>query len=486
MIININDSTNSAKLLFYQSLVLLFKPCEKFTLNDTDSSLDVKAYEKDGTYFANVRICADGKTQSCSDSERINSELPTQMKNLIGRTFLKAASSLFGRKPPWGISTGVKPVKLARPIIEKYGENRAFDILTQSYMLDKRKARLCIDAARTENRIMSGLGDKPCSVYISIPFCPSRCDYCSFVSCTTPRLLSLIPDYLVKLKSEIIAISEVIKNCGLNVKSFYVGGGTPAILDEGQIDFLLSEVEKCFDYSSAEFTFEAGRPDCITRKKLEVLKAHNVGRISINTQSTNDEILKGVGRNHTFSDYLCAMDMAGKVGFDCINTDLIAGLPGESVESFKKSIDEVSELNPENITVHAFTLKKSSIFRTNGQTDISEQDKAASEMTDYASDTLTSKGYNPYYIYRQKNTVGNLDNAGFSKNGNESIYNIVMMGEYHTVFAAGAGAVTKLVSHDAKKVERLFSPKYPYEFLDEAKYKGFDAQSVYKFYNENK
>jgi len=476
MIITIEDSTYSAKPLYYQSLVLLYMPCEKFGAEDTENSLYIKAWQENGYNHAVVKLLAHGKHSEAVDSKKINSQQYADMKNFIGRTFVKCAKEIFGFIPPWGISTGVKPVKLAAMYVREYGEEKAYRILTEEYLISPSKARASILAYINESKVMSGMGADPCSLYISIPFCPTKCNYCSFVSCTTPRLISLIPQYLDKVCNELIIIKDIISQKRLNLKSVYVGGGTPAVLSEDQIFRLITAVNTNFETKGCEFTFEAGRPDCITYEKLSVLKQLGVERVSINTQTTNDEILGAVGRNHTYRQYCEAMENAKKIGFKYVNTDLIAGLPGESYESFTKSLVDVASFEPENITVHAFTLKKSSQYRIDGITEFSDSANALS-MTDFASAYLSEKGYMPYYLYRQKNTVGNLDNAGYAKEGCESIYNIIMMGEYHTVFGVGAGSVTKLVSQDMKKVDRIFAPKYPYEFLDNEKYNRFDAET---------
>ena len=485
MRIIIDDNTNSAKPLYYQSLVLLFLPLEKFGENDTDNSLYVKAYQQQGNNYVSVRLAVGDRITEKHAIQIIDSSVYAQMKNLIGRTILSAAAEIFGFTPPWGISTGVKPVKLAGMFVERFGNNKALDILLNEYDISKRKAEMAVYAYDYERRLMKDIGEKPCSLYISIPFCPSKCNYCSFVSCTTPKLLSLIPDYINKLNNDLLVISETISELGLNLKSVYVGGGTPAILDERQIDMILSHVYSVFPSSKdCEFTFEAGRPDCITKEKLLLLKDYNISRISINTQTTNDNVLRDVGRSHTFIDYLKTMEMAKSLSFRCINTDLIAGLPGESSDSFCKSVRDVVSLEPENITVHAFTLKKSSVYTVSGTKEFTVNHTNALNMTDYASDYLAENDYMPYYVYRQKNTTGNLENVGYSRRGFESIYNVIMMGEYHTVFGAGAGSVTKIVSDDGNRVDRIFSPKYPYEYLDDNKYSGFDKSAVLKLYNE--
>ncbi len=487
MIIYLNDKTNSANLLYYQSLCLLYLPCEHFTEQDTSNKMYVDAFVQEGVIYASVRLEVGDRISEFSDSApEIKSE-KRAVKNLIGRCVLYAFEKLFGILPPWGISTGVKPVKLAKEYIGTLGEMKAFEYLQKEYMFCTRKARLSVEAARFEDEIMSDMPKNACSMYVSIPFCPTRCDYCSFVTSTTPRLLELIPSYLQQLKADITIAFEAILQSGLSLQSIYIGGGTPAVLDQKQIYSLLFHISQyCGGFSDLEFTFEAGRPDCITKEKLQVLRNFNVGRISINPQSTNDEVLKNVGRAHTSKQFFECYEMARSIGFDCINTDLIAGLPTDTLESFKNSVDDVCALSPENVTVHSFTLKKSSRFRTEGQTDITSSYALASDMLDYSADKLSGAGYNPYYVYRQKNTVGNLDNTGYAKSGFGSIYNLAMMGEHHTVIACGAGAVTKLVPVSNAPISRIFSPKYPYEYLDKDKYKGFDKDSVINFYKSQK
>ena len=481
----INDSTNSAKSLYYQSLILLFLPCEKFGIDDNENSLYVNAYFENGKHHVSVKLEVGERVSEKSSEAIVDYSVYSQMKNLIGRTILDAAYELFGIVPPWGISTGVKPVKLARRYVRDFDTDAAIKILCEEYRISRNKAKMAVEACKFEDKLMEGMGEKPYSLYISIPFCPSKCNYCSFVSCTTPRLLSMIPDYILKIRSDLEVIAETVKSLGLNLKSVYIGGGTPAILDEFQIDSLLTSVFGLFDIDACtEFTFEAGRPDCITQDKLRVLDNFGIPRICINTQSSNDEVLRRVGRSHNFADYVRAMETARKFRFKCINTDLISGLPSESFDSFCKSVRDVASLEPENITVHAFTLKKSSNFRVGGQTSFDICDGKALDMSVYSSEYLDSLGYNPYYVYKQKNTAGNLENAGYSKPGFESIYNVIMMGEYHTVFGAGAGSVTKIVMDNGEKVERIFAPKYPYEYLDGEKYSGFDMEKVLQILNE--
>ena len=488
MFISLHDDANVVSLNYVQTLVLLFLPCETFA--DTESSAR-RAYV---SIAFNRNICAvdaalyvDGSSERASDSMMLaGGDVMLDAKNLVGRTFIKAAEKLFGFVSPWGILTGIRPAKLAASYLDTLTPFETEQKLMHDYLLTAEKAKMCVRVAAYEKKLVKQMPPRSCSLYVSIPFCPSRCRYCSFVSSTTPRLLSLIPDYLVKLKTDLKAISETVRDLDLKLETVYFGGGTPAVLNEPQMDDLLTCMTTLFDVGNlSEYTFEAGRPDCITAEKLRIIAKSGVSRISINTQTANDEVLRAVGRKHTFAEYLNCMDMARAAGNMAINTDLIAGLPGETEESFYDSVRKVMAANPENITVHSFTLKRSSEFKTGKLAEVSSASVAASNMVSFAAQTLMGSDYAPYYLYRQKNTVGNLDNTGYAKAGYEGLYNIYMMGEYHSVFAAGAGAVTKLVSADRSRIERVFLPKYPYEYLDESLHYGFDRGAVETFYRES-
>ncbi len=484
MIIDFIDKTNSVRENFLQSLVLLYLPCETFSQSDSgENRLKVRADAQNGKFYADVFLAIAHKEAECHCECDAEDNIKLRMKNLIGEAFLKSAEEIFGYKSPWGIVTGIRPAKLAADYLKRCTEHETERILQDEYFVLPDKAKICVRTAKNEIELTEKLEDNTCSLYVSIPFCPSKCRYCSFVSSTTPRLLSLIPEYTDALCKELPVIANTISELGLKLKTVYFGGGTPAIFEADQIQKILYCINSNFDMSDVEeFTFEAGRPDCITKEKLTAIKNGGVDRISINTQTANNEILAAVGRKHTFEDYLECMNMARTVGIKCINTDLIAGLPGESAESFAHSVNKVLEAGPENITVHSFTLKRSSEYKTAHTADIDANSRSANTMVSYASQKLLASEYEPYYMYRQKNTVGNLDNTGYAKKGTACLYNVYMMGEYHTVFSAGAGAVSKYVSRDRTRIERVFSPKYPYEYLDKEKYFGFDKAFALDFY----
>ena len=309
-----------------------------------------------------------------------------------------------------------------------------------------------------------------------IPFCTSRCSYCSFVShsIANSNARKLLPEYLEKLAQEIEETGAIAKGIGLKLESVYFGGGTPGVLEAPQMDRLLGAIEKSFDLSHLrEYTVEVGRPDTVTPEKLRILKLHNVGRISINPQTFNQKTLDIIGRNHSVEQAVKSYQLAKAYGFDSINMDLIAGLPEETFEDFRSSVDTAISLSPENITVHTLALKRSSELNASGA-GVSGGNEAK-KMLEYASERLASCGYAPYYMYRQSKCVGNLENVGWCKAGKECLYNVFMMEECHTVLAVGAGGVTKLCNQETNNVERIFNYKYPYEYIS-----GFDKISERK------
>lgn len=483
MKINLHCDRASIHETSVRNLVLLYYPCETFSADknaseEGDTLTVVLKRLDDGTLYAECLLESHMGSACAVEYEReLNGTLPcfSIEKLLVGRAFVKCASKIFGYIPPFGILAGVRPAKLILPYMEKgsdyhIGEYELNRLLIESCMVSENKAKLMQQIANKEMQVSASLPEKSASLYVSIPFCPTRCRYCSFVSYSTDRLLAMIPDYIDRLILEMRALGDIVKDLEIPIKSVYVGGGTPSILTPMQSERVLESVYESFDLSSInEFTYEAGRPDTVTKEKLDILKKYNVDRVSINTQSTNDEVLMSVGRNHTFGQYLNALELARNAGFSTINTDLIAGLPGESAQSFMNSVDEIIRLAPENITVHSFSLKRSSEFKVSGKKSFDDATEARA-LLDYSQRALQENAYDPYYIYRQKNTLGNLENVGYSKAGHECLYNICMMEELHTVFSVGAGAVTKLVSRDKNRIERIFNHKYPYEYLSDENY----------------
>ena len=393
-------------------------------------------------------------------------------KLAIGAAMLALGEELLSYRPSWGMLIGVRPSKVAmEKLLEGNSATKVRKILNSEYFVTLKKAALATDVAKAERAIIGKPDKKDCSIYVSIPFCPTRCAYCSFVSYTSKKLLSLIPEYLVRLCRDLEATFTIAKRQGLNIKTIYIGGGTPTILTSSQLEMLLCKIAECIDVSSLEeYTLEAGRPDTIDAEKLSIAAKYGITRISVNPQTLCDKILTGVGRNHTSEDFYRAYDIARNSGIKYINTDLIAGLPGDNFKTFSATFDSILDLEPDNITVHTFCVKKSAELINKGAEIFSRKGGDAVKCVDYSQLRAAQEGYKPYYMYRQKNTVGNLENVGFAKPGSEGLYNIYMMEEVHTILAAGAGAVTKLVEYKAPgegkiRIKRLFNPKYPFEYL---------------------
>lgn len=395
-------------------------------------------------------------------------------KIALGDAVTSVCEEVMGYRSSWGMLTGVRPSKVATELLQKgYSKTRIRKELTNNYFVIPKKAALATDVAINEARLIGTPGRRDCSVYISIPFCPTRCAYCSFVSYTSKRLLSLIPDYLVRLVRDLEETFALIAKLGLRVRTIYIGGGTPTILNADQLAYLLGAVEHMTDVRALEeYTLESGRPDTISADKLAVAREYGVGRISVNPQTLCDEVLQHIGRAHDTEMFYRAYEIARASGIPVINTDLIAGLPGDKFSTFSASFDKIMELRPENVTVHTFCVKKSAELRQSGADVYSMRGGDTGKCVDYSQIRSTHEGYIPYYMYRQKNTVGNFENVGFALPGYEGLYNIYMMEEVHSIFAAGAGAVTKLVDYapvdgSPRYIERLFNPKYPFEYLDE-------------------
>lgn len=371
-----------------------------------------------------------------------------------------------GYTPAWGLLTGVRPSKLMSKLIAEYGKDGAMDYFTNKLRVSEGKAQLAATVSAVQEPIVAANMPNSFSLYVSIPFCPSRCSYCSFVShsIASANAKKLFTPYLENLKRELEITGEIAARNSLKLESVYFGGGTPGILSSEESLLLIDTIKDCFDLSSCkEYTFESGRADVITEDKLLTLKNNGVDRISINPQTYDDRILEIIGRKHTAAQAVDAYNIARNIGFNSINTDLIAGLPGDTVQCFINSVDTAISLKPENITVHSLALKRSSTLVAKENALLS-QDNTAAQMIDYAEKALTSAGYLPYYMYRQSRCVGNLENVGWCLPGKECLYNIYMMEEIHTVLAVGAGAVTKLKAPNSNYIERIFNFKYPYEY----------------------
>lgn len=387
-------------------------------------------------------------------------------QRLVKLSFYKAACDLTGASPAWGALTGIRPAKLVTRMLDEGKTPRQADArLRDVYFVTEARRRLVLDAAQAGREARAALRPEDVSVYVGIPFCPTRCAYCSFVSQSVEKSLQLIEPYLDALMREIDAAGRALGEAGGRVKSLYMGGGTPTTLSAVQMDALLTRLEAAFDLSfCAETTVEAGRPDTITAEKLLVLRDHGVTRISVNPQTMRDEVLEAMGRRHTAADVLGAMELTRRVFPGDVNMDLIAGLPKDTPEGFRYSLDTVLGLAPENVTVHTLSLKRGSRLMLEGGALPSAAD--VSDMLDYANGRLRAEDYAPYYLYRQKFMSGNFENVGWTRPGHTGLYNIYIMEELHTILSLGGGGVTKLVDAKSGLIRRVCNPKYPYEYLD--------------------
>lgn len=405
---------------------------------------------------------------SFNKSETAVKKLTDDDNELVSAQLLyKLLCDFTGLTQPWGILTGVRPVKLLRRLAEESNEEQAVKKFEKDFFVSNEKIALSRETEHNERKILELSKPESFSLYVGIPFCPSRCSYCSFVMASIERAEKLIEPYTKLLCEEIKRTAEIANKLGLRLETVYFGGGTPTTLSAEQLDTVLGTVNNSFDMSTCrEFTVEAGRPDTIDIAKLFALKENKVDRISINPQTVNDEVLKTIGRKHTAQQFFDAFELARKCGFDNINTDLIAGLPTDTPESFKNSLDSIVRLNAECITVHTLCMKRASRLTTEGVTLDLQQARDAREMLAYTQNILGQNEYIPYYMYRQSRMVGNLENVGWSKRGFESLYNVYVMDETHTILACGSGGVTKLKRNNPDYLERIFNFKYPYEYID--------------------
>ena len=350
-------------------------------------------------------------------------------------------------------------------LLEDCSEQEARRVFIEDFRCSPEKYGLCLATEQREREILALSRDDSFSLYISIPFCPTRCDYCSFVSQSVEKSFRLVPEYVRLLTEEIKATGSLVRELGLRLETVYMGGGTPTTLSARQLSQVLGAVSESFDMSGVrEMTVEAGRPDTVTREKLEAIKAAGTGRISINPQTLSDEVLRAIGRRHTAAQFFEAMELARAVGFDSINTDLIAGLTGDDYEGFAGTLSGVMALKPENITVHTLARKRASRLVTAGEIHPDTEGADVGRMLSLCAARLPEAGYHPYYLYRQSHMSGNLENVGWAAGDTDGLYNVFIMDETHTILAAGAGGVTKLRQPRVNNIERIYNFKFPYEY----------------------
>ncbi|WP_303857447.1 coproporphyrinogen dehydrogenase HemZ [Aminicella lysinilytica] len=375
-------------------------------------------------------------------------------KDEIKRELFSKLSAITGKRPDWGILTGVRPVKLAGEIMSGSSRDKALEILTKDYFLTENKAELIVDTYSHQYNNYGNPKPDTVGVYIGIPFCPTRCLYCSFASNQVPE--SEIERYMPALLHEIEYTGNAMKHKDVRPETIYIGGGTPTTLTAEQLDRMLTAVETTMDLSELkEFTIEAGRPDTITEDKLMVMKNHGVGRISINPQSMKARTLELIGRSHSPEDIVKAFDLAKSVGFDSINADLIAGLPEENSDDFRNTLDKVIEMGADNITIHTLAVKRASRLKDIDEDYHYKVAETVGKMLAEARQTLAAEGLSPYYLYRQKHMAGFFENTGYCREGIDCLYNIRIMDEHQTILALGAGGISKIYYPSTDKLERI-------------------------------
>ena len=400
---------------------------------------------------------------SCENTEEYTAEQERKTAVCIYRLLTEYTGII----PPWGILTGVRPIKLFRKLLNQYGLDDVKAYFKDKLLVSEEKIALCQETEYNESHIICQSSPNSYSLYISIPFCPTRCSYCSFVSQSTEKSAKLIDPYVDLLCQELIYTSKLLSAYPLKLETVYIGGGTPTTLHAEQLDKLLTVVNQYFPIEQCrEFTVEAGRPDTVNVDKLKVMLNHGVDRISINPQTMNDDILRIIGRQHTAQQTIDAFHLARNIGFKHINMDLITGLPEESFESFCHTLDSITALSPESITVHTLSMKRSSHLTAQRMNIVKEHSAVACKMHGYCRTLLKKKSYSPYYLYRQSRMVGNLENIGYAKKGFEGLYNVYIMDETHSIIACGGGAVTKLKDNRNDTLQRIFNYKYPYEYIN--------------------
>ncbi|MCH1961194.1 coproporphyrinogen dehydrogenase HemZ [Romboutsia hominis] len=395
-------------------------------------------------------------------------EIKKATKETIKRSIFKVLKNRLNSYVPWGILTGIRPVKIVHTLLDQdVDEESIRKILKEKYYIMDEKIDLSLEIAKRERIFIYPIDKNKISLYVGIPFCPTRCYYCSFPANPLKQFGHLRKEYVDKLIEEIKGLSKILKDTNKEIETLYIGGGTPTALEKEELDTLITALFKELDLSTIkEFTVEAGRPDTITREKLEVLKKHNVDRISINPQTMNDETLAKIGRDHTVADIVDCFNMARAIGFDNINMDIILGLVDEDLDMVRNTLEEIKKLSPESLTVHTLAVKRASNLKENLDKYELTRYEEMIKMIDLSMEYARDMGLNPYYMYRQKHMLGNLENIGYAKEGYECIYNIQIMEEKQSNYAVGAGSISKFVYVDEDRIERVDNVKNVEQYID--------------------
>ena len=441
------------------------EPMEPMTAEfDGDGAVSRLIREGD-SLIARTTVTIGGITRTAVVEIPAEDESVSDRRQILQQSYYKAALPFLKKVPAWGALSGVRPTKLTTRCL-KAGLNDEETIrhMERVYFVTPRRAKLSLDCSKATMEAAAKLDPNDVSLYVGIPFCPTRCAYCSFVSKTIGKNTDLMEPYLEALHKELRITGKLMATSGKTVRTIYIGGGTPTTLTSAQMKALLDCIRESFDLSRCiEFTVEGGRPDTLDQEKLTVIAANGADRMSINPQSMVDSVLQASRRPHTAADVMRSYDQAVKAGFAAINMDLIAGLPTDDFEGFRHSLDTTIALNPMNITVHTLAIKKGADLyeRREGLS----SDEEVSRMVDYAEETLRAAGYEPYYLYRQKYMSGSFENVGWCRPGTACLYNIYMMEELHTIISVGGGGMNK-VNLPNGKLQRFHNPKFPHQYIE--------------------
>lgn len=460
-----------------QSITQIFFPNEKFIKVKEVTTTGLTVVSVVNKNLCTSSIFEDGV---CKSEEKIAIDGTSEIKYLIKKSTFIALKKITNQKTPWGMLTGIRPSKIIHELWSKgFSNTEVSQYMIEVNEVSKEKTDLCIQVAEVEKNIIKDCTDDIISIYIGIPFCPSICLYCSFASSHIKKFEGLVDDYLNALIKEMKYIKSLCANKKIN--TVYVGGGTPTSLNELQLEKLLQNIKECFNLNEVlEYTVEAGRPDSLNEKKLKLLKKYGVSRISINPQTMNDDSLRLIGRNHNVKEFIESFEIARRTGHNNINIDLIVGLPNEEVKDVTYTLNKIKELNAESITVHTLAIKRASRLKETLEEYNFSKFNTIEKMLQEVSSFAKENNLYPYYMYRQKNMVGNFENVGYCKKGKECIYNIKIMEEKQTIVAIGAGAITKRVILKTNKIDRIFNVKDVLEYIKridemiERKRKGFE------------
>ena len=441
------------------------EPMEPMTAEfDGDGAVSRLIREGD-SLIARTTVTIGGITRTAVVEIPAEDESVSDRRQILQQSYYKAALPFLKKVPAWGALSGVRPTKLTTRCLQAgMSDEETLREMEKTYFVTPRRAKLSLDCSRYTMSAIQKMEPQDVSLYVGIPFCPTRCAYCSFVSKTIGKNTDLMEPYLEALHKELRVTGKLMATSGKTVRTIYIGGGTPTTLTSAQMKALLDCIRESFDLSRCiEFTVEGGRPDTLDQEKLNVIAANGADRMSINPQSMVDSVLQASRRPHTAADVMRSYEQAVNAGFAAINMDLIAGLPTDDFEGFRHSLDTTIALNPMNITVHTLAIKKGADLYEKREG--LSSDEEVSRMVDYAEDTLRAAGYEPYYLYRQKYMSGSFENVGWCKPGTACLYNIYMMEELHTIISVGGGGMNKLSLPDGK-LQRFHNPKFPQQYIE--------------------